>query len=167
MNEWTMDLLVNLYCDKFEELQQRAGGVDVAIRPALPPELHIIQDWVRRHFSAYWVSEVTIALARQPSGCLIATIEGELVGFACYDTTARGFFGPTGVRADYRGRGIGTALLARALEAMKGQGYAYAIIGCVGPAEFYRIAADAYPIPSIGSVYQRLLRPSLETETAP
>ena len=41
------------------------------------------------------------------------------------------------VRDDHRGRGIGTGLLMACLNAMRAEGYAYAIIGQVGPAEFY------------------------------
>jgi predicted N-acetyltransferase YhbS len=154
-----MDLLVNLYSRKFEALRNRAAAVDVTIRTALPPEQHIIKDWVRTHFSEYWVSEVSAAMAHQPPGCLIATADGKLVGFACYDATARGFFGPTGVSEDQRGKGIGLALFSRTLEAMKAQGYAYAIIGSAGPVDFYVNAVGALPIPSDREdIYQGLLR---------
>lgn len=154
-----MDLLVNLYSRKLAELQARAATVDAIIRVALPPEQHIIKDWVRTHFSEYWVSEVSAAMAHQPPGCLIATVDGQLVGFACYDATARGFFGPTGVSEDERGKGIGLALFHHTLMAMKAQGYAYAIIGSAGPVDFYVNAAGAMPIPSDQEdIYQGLLR---------
>mgnify|MGYP001155965739 FL=1 len=154
-----MDLLVNLYSRKLDELRQRAEGVAATIRTALPPEQHIIKDWVRRHFSEYWVSEVSAAMAHQPPGCLLAVANGELVGFACYDATARGFFGPTGVSEDQRGKGVGLALFYHTLAAMKAQGYAYAIIGSAGPVDFYVKAAGAMPIPADGEdIYQGLLR---------
>ncbi|KRA51482.1 GNAT family acetyltransferase [Devosia sp. Root635] len=154
-----MDLLVNLYGRKLDDLRQRVEGVAATIRVALPPEQHIIKDWVRTHFSEYWVSEVSAAMAHQPPGCLIAVVDGELVGFACYDATARGFFGPTGVSESQRGRGIGLALFHRALVAMKAQGYAYAVIGSAGPVDFYVNAAGAMPIPSDKEdIYQGLLR---------
>jgi len=154
-----MDLLVNLYSRKLDELRQRAEGVAATIRTALPPEQHIIKDWVRRHFSEYWVSEVSAAMAHQPPGCLLAVANGELVGFACYDATARGFFGPTGVSEDQRGKGVGLALFHHTLAAMKAQGYAYAIIGSAGPVDFYVKAAGAMPIPADGEdIYQGLLR---------
>ncbi len=153
-----MDLLVNLYSRKLEELRQRAEGVEAVIRTALPPEQHIIKDWVRTHFSEYWVSEVSAAMGHQPPGCLIATVDGTLVGFACWDATARGFFGPTGVSEDQRGKGIGLALFYHALAAMKAHGYAYAIIGSAGPVDFYAKAAGAIPIPSDKEdIYQGLL----------
>ncbi|WP_417310442.1 GNAT family N-acetyltransferase [Devosia sp.] len=153
-----MDLLVNLHSRRLDALKDRVGDV-TEIRVALPPELHIVTDWVRTHFSAYWVSEVTVAMAHQPPGCLIAVVDGELAGFACYDATARGFFGPTGVSERYRGRKLGLALLYHALMAMRAQGYAYAIIGAVGPVAFYADAVGAVPIPSENEdIYQGLLR---------
>lgn len=154
-----MDLLVNLHSRKLDELRQRAEGVEATIRTALPPEQHIIKDWVSRHFSEYWVSEVSAAMAHQPPGCLIAVVDGELVGFACWDATARGFFGPTGVSEDQRGKGIGLALFHHALAAMKAHGYAYAVIGSAGPVDFYVKASGAMPIPSDKEdIYQGLLR---------
>jgi GNAT superfamily N-acetyltransferase len=154
-----MDLLVNLYSRRIAALAERAAKVEATIRTALPPELHLVQGFVRSHFSEYWVSEATIAMAHQPPGCLVALVEGELAGFACHDATARGFFGPTGVAEAHRGKGIGLALLSRTLAAMKAHGYAYAIIGSVGPADFYANAVGAVPIEAEGEdIYQGLLR---------
>ncbi len=154
-----MDLLVNLYSRRMAELARRVEAVEATIRVALPPELHIVQNWVRQNFSAYWVSEVTVAMSHQPPGCLVAIVDGEIVGFACYDATARGFFGPTGVAESQRGNGIGAALLYHTLAAMKAQGYAYAVIGGAGPAEFYTKAVGAVPIEADKEdIYQGLLR---------
>ena len=156
-----MDLLVNLYSGRLDELGQRVAGNAAVIRLALPPAQHVIKDWVREHFSEYWVSEVTAAMAHQPPGCLIATVDGKLVGFACYDATARGFFGPTGVSEDQRGKGIGVALFYHTLAAMKAHGYAYAVIGSAGPVDFYANAVGAIPIPSSAgdeNVYRGMLR---------
>lgn len=158
-----MDMIVNLYARRLVDLGTRVDASPATIRRALPPELHIVTDWVRAHFSPYWVSEATIAMAHQPPGCLIATLDGALVGFACYDATARGFFGPTGVAEDQRGKSIGLALLYHTLMAMKAQGYAYAIIGAVGPTEFYAKAVGATPIATDDQadgedIFQGLLR---------
>ncbi len=154
-----MDLLVNLHSRRMADLARRVEGVAATIRVALPPEMHIVQDWVRRNFNDHWVSELTVAMAHQPPGCLVATVDGELVGFACYDATARGFFGPTGVAESQRGKGIGAALLYHTLAAMKAHGYAYAVIGGVGPVEFYAKAAGAIPIAAgDGDVYAGMLR---------
>ncbi|MDB5623884.1 MAG: family acetyltransferase [Devosia sp.] len=154
-----MDCLVNLYAQPLAALARRVQGVEATIRVALPPEQHLIKDWVRHHFSEYWVSEVTVAMAHQPPGCLVAVVDGKLAGFACYDATARGFFGPMGVAPEQRGRGIGLALLSATLHAMKAQGYAYAIVGSVGPLDFYRHAVGAVPIMGAGEdIYRGMLR---------
>jgi predicted N-acetyltransferase YhbS len=47
-------------------------------------------------------------------------------------------FGPTGVLESARGKGIGTALLIAALRGLKEMGYAYGVIGGVGPVQFLR-----------------------------
>ena len=79
--------------------------------------------------------------------------------FACYDATARGFFGPTGVAESHRGKNIGLALLYHTLAAMRAKGYAYAVIGGAGPAEFYAKAVGAVAIEADKEdIYQGLLR---------
>jgi len=81
------------------------------------------------------------------------------VGFGCYDATCRNFFGPAGVEESLRGRGIGSGILLGCLEAMRAAGYAYAIIGGVGPREFYARVAGAIEIPdSSPGIYRDLLR---------
>ena len=163
-----MDLLVNLYSRRLADLGRQVSAVPATIRVALPPEQHIVRDWVRAHFSEYWVSEVTAAMAHQPPGCLIAAVDGELVGFACYDATARGFFGPTGVAESQRGRKIGLALFYHSLAAMKAQGYAYAVIGSAGPVDFYVKAVGAIPIEADKEdIYQGLLRIPPRPEPGP
>jgi predicted N-acetyltransferase YhbS len=154
-----MDLLVNLYARQMTAAAQRVASVGATIRVALPPELHLIRRFVCDAFSEYWVSEVTVAMSHQPPGCLVAIVDGRLVGFACYDATARGFFGPLGVAEDQRGKDIGLALLVQTLEAMKARGYAYAIIGAAGSHDFYKKAVGAVPIESDREdIYQGLLR---------
>ncbi|MEE1611371.1 GNAT family N-acetyltransferase [Microvirga sp. CF3016] len=153
------DLLVSLYDPGLERLGQRTERTDLTIRPVLAPERHIVVAWIQRHFSENWASEAAIAIGRQPSSCLIALSNGQLVGFACYDAIARGFFGPTGVAEASRGQGIGAALLHRTLLAMKAMGYAYAVIGDPGPARFYIDAVGAIEIPVSGKgIYADMLR---------
>jgi predicted N-acetyltransferase YhbS len=90
--------------------------------------------------------------------CFIAVKDGRITGFACHDATCRNFFGPTGVTPKARKSGIGTALLLACLEDMKQQGFGYAIIGGVGPADYYAKAVGAVLIEGseIG-VYRGLL----------
>jgi len=154
-----MDMLVKLYAlppaaAAFERL--RAEEIDV--RRALAPERHILIAWVRKNFSEAWASETEAAFARQPISCFIAVKEGEILGFACHDATLRNFFGPTGVLPRARKMGVGRALLLACLEAMREQGFGYAIIGGVGPADYYSKAVGAVPIEgSEPGVYRGLL----------
>lgn len=142
-----MDMLVRLYdLPDIEEELRKLGGEGVLIRRPGAYERHLVVDWVGRNFSPKWVSEAKTAFSRQPISCFIATREKEILGFACYDVTARGFLGPMGVAEDARKSGLGTALLVSALRGLRELGHAYGIIGGVGPADFYARAVGAVPI---------------------
>ena len=98
-------------------------------------------------------------LCAPAASCFLATRSERLVGFACHDSIARGFFGPTGVDEAARGAGIGHALLLATLLDMRTLGYGYAIIGDVGPSAFYERTVGATPIPnSEPGVYAGLLK---------
>jgi GNAT superfamily N-acetyltransferase len=98
--------------------------------------------WVGAGFPA-WCAEVEAAFARLPVSCFIAQREQSVIGFACFDATCANFFGPTAVAENERGHGIGRTLLLAALHAQQAQGYAYAIIGGVGPAAYYEKTVGA------------------------
>jgi len=143
-----IDMLVRLYdLPDSAELYEKVKSAGVTLRRARAFEKHTVAAFAREHFSAKWVSEVEVALTRQPITCFIATRDKKILGFACYDTTMRGFFGPTGVSEEARGLGLGKALLFKALEGIRDLGHAYAIIGGVGPREFYEKACGAIEIP--------------------
>ena len=155
-----MDYLVNLSTLPVDTRSPAAmAQAGVTIRRALPPELKLITGWIEAHFGKGWASEATVAMSRQPPTCFIATRGQTLVGFACHEATARGFFGPTGVDDEARGLGIGRALLFASLNDLKSMGYAYAIIGDVGPSAFYEKAVRATPIPdSEPGIYAGMLK---------
>lgn len=137
-------MLVRLYAlPESAQVYQEVAAHGVTLRRARAFEKHTVAEFARKHFSAKWVSEIEVALTRQPVSCFIATRDKAILGFACYETTMRGFFGPTGVEEAARGMGIGKALLYKSLEAMRDIGYAYAVIGGVGPREFYEKACGA------------------------
>ena len=149
------DLLVKLY-----ELPD-PPDVDCEIRRALAPERHLVMGWVEEQFTPGWASEAAIAFAGQPINCVLATNDGEILGFACYNTTFLGFFGPVGVSENARGRGIGSALTIRALTALREQGFAYAVIGATKAEKYYQERLNAIPIPdSWPGAYKGLLRDS-------
>lgn len=122
--------------------------------------------FVYDNFGPGWKPEVEKALMLQPSTCFIATENGKLLGFACYDVSALGFFGPTGVKESERGRHIGAALLIRTLEAMADAGYGYGIIGWAHEAAgFYEKFVSASYIPGgepENSVYANLIAMKIE-----
>jgi len=156
-----MDMIVRLYdLPDYCGLVKKLEGEGVMIRRALPPEKHIISEWVGKAFAPIWASECERAIANTPVSCFVASENGLIVGFACYDATCRGFFGPTGVADAARGRGIGKAVMWAALHAMWEVGYAYAVIGGVGPAEFYAKAVGAVEIKgSNPGIFKGMLKP--------
>ena len=142
------DMLVKLYELKddwsFLKAQEDIG---ITIRKPIGPEKHLILDWVKKSFCDAWSSEADIAISNNPRTCFVAVGKNGPLGFACYDATALGFFGPIGVDDSCRGKGTGKALLLACLLDMKLQGYGYAIIGMAGPTKFFENAVGAVEIP--------------------
>ena len=153
-------MLVKLYTlPEQHPLLTALASEGIVVRRAIAPEKHLVTAWVGRLFSAFWQSETEVAFAHTPVSCFVAIHEERAIGFGCYDTTQRGFFGPTGVDEAYRGRRIGKALLLACLHDMRAQGYGYAVIGGAGPVDFYVGAVGAMPIAdSTPGVYTGMLR---------
>ena len=129
------DMLVKLYeLPPYEPVAEQMRAQGVELRRGLPPEKHVVTEWVASTFGRGWASECECAFARLPVSCYVAVESDAAVGFGCYDATCLDFFGPTGVAESHRGRGIGTALLLRCLHAMRHAGYGYAVIGGSGSA---------------------------------
>jgi GNAT superfamily N-acetyltransferase len=154
-----MDMLVKLYELKRDPaLDRRMASQGVVIRRVLAPELPALTAWIEPRFGAGWAAEATVATMRQPTTCFIAIKDAQLIGFACHEATAKGFFGPTGVDQSARGQGVGHALLLETLLDMHAQGYPYGVIGGAGPMEFYRRSVGAIPIEgSVPGIYRGML----------
>ena len=154
------DMLVKLYnlpdsnCI-IEELKNNS----IELRHPLPPEKNIVINWVKNNFGEGWSCEFEKTFSNLPVSSYIAIKDEKILGFACYEATCKNFFGPTGVLESARGIGIGAALFLKCLESLKGQGYAYAVVGGAGPTEFYRkvagatIIEDSYP-----GIYKGILK---------
>ena len=138
------DMLVRLYSLPAHHKILKEGYV---VRRAVTYDKSVTLDWIRQSFSTQWASEADVAFSRQPISCFIALHQEKLAGFACYEATCRGYFGPGGVLEAHRGQGLGTVLLLECLRSMKEMGYGYAIIGGVGPKEFYVKTVGAIEIP--------------------
>mgnify|MGYP000982499661 CR=1 FL=1 len=154
------DMLVKLYnLPSLEPYSVHQAAQGISIRRAITPDRHHVIPWVRTHFSEYWVDETEVGFTRQPVSIWLATLNGALIGFACWETTARGFLGPMGVGEEARGKGTGAALLLAALHDMRANGYVYGVIGAVGPTEFYEKVCGATIIQdSTPAGYSALLR---------
>ena len=154
-----MDMLISL-----ASLRVLAGPLTAGtqlIRKPIAPEHDTITAWVAKTFSSGWASEARVALNNRPVSLFIATRgdPSELIGFCCYDATARGFVGPIGVAESARGTGVGAALLRACLADMRALGYGYAVAGAVGAPEFFRRVAGAVEIPdSSPGIYRGMLR---------
>ena len=131
------DLLVKLY-----ELPEFITVDGVTIRPGRSFERTKLRAFIETHFTPSWADEADSGMTALPATTFLATVKdgdrSKIVGFASYDCTCRGYFGPTGVDPAHRGKGVGKALLLHTLHAMRHAGYAYAVIGSAGPVEFYQ-----------------------------
>ena len=158
-----MDMLIKLYTPQAADAAGWHSTPDanaVSLRKPIGPEHTAVARWVGERFGTGWTSEVQVALANRPVSVWIATRGAALLGFACYDATARGFFGPIGVAETARGQGLGSALLRACLQDMRAAGYGYAIAGGVGAPEFFRRTAGAIDIPdSSPGLYANQLTP--------
>ena len=152
------DMIVNLKNIEYHSPEDPG----LKIKRAFAGDKEIILRFVRENFNESWAGEAECAILQTPSQCFIATEQGKVLGFACFDVSAKGFFGPIGVLESERGKQIGKYLLLKTLDAMRSVGYGYAIIGCVGDAEgFYRKTVHAEVIPDSApenSVYANLVR---------
>ena len=154
------DLLVKLYTlpesgGVYAELKEEG----VEIKRAIGPEKTAVAAWVLANFSKVWASEADVAFSQNPPGIFIAVKNGVILGFACYDATARGFFGPIGVAQEERAGGLGKGLLLRTLEAMREAGYGYAIVGWAGPVDFFKKTVGAVVIEgSDPGIYKNIVK---------
>lgn len=137
-------MLVRLYdlpCSN--DINAKMKELNINIRRPASFESRMVVKWVEDRYGQSWAMQAEAAFYNKPASCFIAVKDDLLLGFAAYDATCKNFFGPTGVDETHQGKGIGKALLLASLEAMRNNGYAYAIIGGAGPVAFYQKAVDA------------------------
>ena len=148
------DLLVKLY--ELTGTPSEISGID--IRRPMPHEKETVKRWIAATFFEAWGEEFDCSFKSFPVTSFIALRNDKIVGFACYDVTCRGYFGPTGVLESERGKGIGKELLLRSMFGLRELGYAYAIIGGAGSVDFYVKILGAVLIPgSSPGIYPKSL----------
>ena len=160
------DMLVNLLkLVPLEPVVSELRSAGVIVRRAQPHEITPIRDFVLKNFEAGWADEISVGYANKPVTVFIAIRDKQLIGFAAYECTRRGFFGPTGVAKGERGRKVGYALLLASLWGLREMGYAYGIIGGAGPVEFYERAVGATLIPdSTPGIYAEPIKRSQDSD---
>lgn len=154
MENVSKDMIVDLYQPIITEVESV-----YQIKRVLSPNSDKVLEFIETHFSKGWVSEAKAGLYKNNPTCFVAVDKGIIIGFACYDATAKGYFGPTGVDESYRGKSVGKALLLHTLTAMRYDGYGYGIIGGVQPMtrKFYAKASGAIAIENSKKIYQRII----------
>lgn len=154
------DMLVKLYdlSDEISNLSELKNK-GIQIKRALAPDKHKIIEYVKSTFNDNWGSECDVAFSNKPISCFIAVKDKKIIGFGCYDSTAKNYFGPTGITEEYRKQGIGKALLLKCLLSMREEGYGYAIIGWTNKAiGFYEWTVGATVIEnSTPGIYRRMI----------
>lgn len=145
------DMIVNLYSKDIwrKNIQHNI----FSINGTFPSDKERVLDFVKKEFPKEhgWLLEIEKGLQSSTQKVYIAVDNHKIVGFACWDCSGLGYFGPFGVASDYRGKGIGTELFNSCMNAMKISGYGYAIIGWVAdkeddahsPVGFYKKVANA------------------------
>lgn len=153
------DLLVKLYDLDFSNVPKELFNSEIKIVRALTLDKSKVLAFIRKYFNENWVNECEAAFSRIPVSCFLAVKNKAVIGFACYDVTAKGYFGPTGIDETNRGNGIGTSLLLSCMKDMWDQGYAYAIIGWTDEAiKFYQKTVNATIIEnSSPGIYKRMI----------
>jgi len=97
--------------------------------------------FIEKEFGRIWRFEASNA----GDNLFYVEVDGNIAGFAAHDANNRGlgFFGPTGVAREHRGRGLGGALLRASLADLRRLGYERAVIPWTDALEFYRKACGA------------------------
>ena len=120
------------------EVDLPAGGGAGA--PLRSDQRERVLDFIEGAFGPIWRFEAS-------HGATIFSVEheGKIAGFSTHDANNRGlgFFGPTGVASDLRGRGLGRQLLLASLTDLHQHGYRKAIIPWTESIDFYRKACGA------------------------
>ena len=96
--------------------------------------------FIEQHFGAIWRFE-----ASRGETIFHVRVDGKIAGFATHDANNKGlgFFGPTGVAEEMRGRGLGRELLLASLADLRTRGYGSVVIPWTDSVEFYRRSCGA------------------------
>jgi len=154
------DLLIKLYDLPLEKYRKERFDGDFKIIRPLSCDKSKVLNFVRKKFNESWADECERCFSNVPISCFVSVKDQSIIGFACYDATAKGFFGPIGIEPEERGKEVGTRLLFSCLGDMWDNGYGYAVVGWVDEYQinFYEKSTSATVIPgSSPGIYKRLI----------
>ncbi len=130
-------------------------NLDVVTRPAgdgaprrpTRDESGRVLAFVEKTFGHIWRFEAAKAFETEIPQMFVTEADAAITGFAVHDVNNRGlgFFGPTGVAKEQRGRGLGCQLLMASLADLHRLGYARAVIPWTDALAFYRVCSGAEP----------------------
>jgi hypothetical protein len=152
------DLLIKLYDLPFEKHRKEHFDCDSRIIRPLSCDKSKVVNFVRKTFNEGWANECEKSFSNVPTSCFIGIKNQTIIGFACYDVTAKGFFGPIGIKSEERKKGVGNRLLFSCLGDMWDNEYGYAVVGWVEAhqMDFYTKNTSATVIPdSSPGIYKR------------
>ena len=133
----SVDLTRPLPVPPEEERRHELSRAGVVVRELSHRDEASLRAWLERTWGPNWTFEGLLALRRRVPTGVVAERGGRIVGFAVFDSTRPGWFGPMGVEPGLQGGGLGIELCVRAFEAMARKGYARAEIAWAGPRCFY------------------------------
>lgn len=97
------DMLVKLFnIPSSAEIEKELLKEGIRIKKALVPDRSKIVEFSKTCANQDYSDEVLAAFANNPVTCYIATKDKKIIGFACYEATAKNFFGPTAVLQEER-----------------------------------------------------------------
>jgi hypothetical protein len=118
----------------FGERACKLAGEGVSISPFKPELTLPLLDFAREEFPGDWVRVVREVIGRivsqgdSPSRLIAAIDQGKVVGFSHFENER---FGPIGVAASQRGRGLGQVLLYQTLMAQARRGISCRVVPLV------------------------------------
>jgi hypothetical protein len=116
---------------------ERLTSEGITTRLARPDEKERVRAWVLRASGFNWSYEASRAMDSVEGGVWLAEEGSELVGFSVFGGLEHHWFGPIGVSEERRKMGLGSVLLFKGLESMKGFGLPRAVIPWTGHLFFY------------------------------
>jgi len=128
--------------EKILKREKKLNKNKIFIRPYLKNDREVLLNFIKKNFTYGWYEEVKSKIQKvkvgftgyglnlntlyNPKSVFVLLKEEKIIGFSMFSENFEkkelGHFGPIGIQKDFRGRGIGSALLFKTLKEMKDRG---------------------------------------------